>query len=286
MSTPISNTDYVITTTGETGTAAVVPGAAPVTETAPQEESALHISLAAETLGHIGSFPVTNSLLMSLVSVGILSFLAVKLSKKIRAVPRGLQNVAEFIVEAALNLMDTVTQSRAASLRFFPFVFTFFIFILTSNWLGLLPGIGPIGIAVTEHGKEVLFPLFRSTNADLNVTIALAIIAIITVQTFGILTISAAKYAKKFFNFSNPIMTFVGLNELISEFSRVISLSFRLFGNVFAGEVLLLVIAFLMPFVLPLPFMFIELFVGLIQAFIFSILTLVFLTVATMEEEH
>lgn len=246
----------------------------------------LHISLAAETVGHLGAFPITNTFIMSIVSTTVLGGLAVAIARKVAVVPRGLQNVAEAVVEGALGLMDTVTNDRRQTLKFFPFVFTFFIFILTSNWLGLLPGIGPIGIAETEHGVRAFVPLLRSTNADLNVTVALAIISILTIQVVGIVTISAAKYAKKFFNFKNPIMAFVGLNELISEFSKIISLSFRLFGNVFAGEVLLVVIGFIVPFILPLPFMFIELFVGFIQAFIFSILTLVFLKVATTEEAH
>lgn len=245
------------------------------------------VSLAAETVAHIGTFPITNTLIMSLVSTGLLSTLAILVSRKVQAVPRGLQNIVEFILEGALNLMDTITGDRRQSLRFFPFVFTFFIFILASNFLGLLPGIGPIKIAVEEHGVREFVPLFRSTNADLNVTIALALISFFTVEIFGIMTITAVKYAKKFININkNPIYTFVGFIELISEFSRIISLSFRLFGNVFAGEVLLIVIAFLIPFILPLPFMFIEIFVGLIQAFIFAILTLVFLKVATTEMEH
>lgn len=246
----------------------------------------VHISLIAETLGHIGSFPITNTLIMSLVSTLVLVIAALILSRRIRAVPRGLQNVAEVLVEGALGMMDSVTGDRKQSLRFFPLVFTFFIFILLSNWLGLLPGIGPIGLEVTENGHQVVAPLFRSTNADLNVTLALAIISVIATQAFGIITISAAKYAKRFFNFKNPIFTFVGLIELLSELAKFVSFSFRLFGNIFAGEVLLVVIAFLIPVFVPLPFMFLEVFVGLIQAFIFAILTLVFLKVATTEEAH
>ncbi len=249
-------------------------------------ESGVHISLIAETLGHLGSFPITNTLIMSLVSSGVLVVLALILGRRLMAVPRGLQNVAETVIEGALNMMDGVTSDRRQSLRFFPIVFTLFLFILTSNWLGLLPGIGPIGLEVTEHGVTTVAPLFRSTNADLNVTLALAIISVVATQIFGILAISAAKYAKRFFNFKNPIFTFVGLIELVSEFAKFVSFSFRLFGNVFAGEVLLVVIAFLIPVVVPLPFMFLEIFVGLIQAFIFAILTLVFFKVATTAEAH
>ncbi len=246
----------------------------------------IHISLTAETLGHIGAFPITNTLIMSLVSVGVLIVAAVKLARSTAAVPHGLQNAAEVLVDGSLGMMDSVTNDRQKSVRFFPLVFTFFIFILTSNWLGLLPGIGPIGLEQTEHGVKEFVPLFRSTNADLNVTLALAIVSVLATQIFGIIAVSGAKYAKRFFNFKNPIFTFVGLIELISEFAKFISFSFRLFGNVFAGEVLLVVIAFLIPIIVPLPFLFLEVFVGLIQAFIFAILTLVFLQVATMADEH
>lgn len=244
----------------------------------------VHISLIAETLGHVGSFPITNTLIMSLVSTAVLMVAAVVLSRRIRAVPRGLQNLAEVLIDGALGMMDSVTGDRKQSLRFFPLVFTFFIFILLSNWLGLLPGVGPISLKVVEDGHEIVAPLFRSTNADLNVTLALAIVSVIATQAFGIITISAAKYFKRFINFRNPIFTFVGLIELLSELAKFVSFSFRLFGNVFAGEVLLVVIAFLIPVFVPLPFLFLEVFVGLIQAFIFAILTLVFLKVATTAE--
>lgn len=246
----------------------------------------LEISLAAEKVGHIGPFPITNTFIMSLVSIALLVILAVTLSKKTKLIPRGIQNVFEWIVEGAFSVMDGVTGDREQSKRFFPLVFTIFLFILTSNWLGLLPGIGPITVKETVDGVTKAVPLFRSTNADLNVTLALAIVAVISIQIFGVLAVSAKKYSKKFFNFKNPIFTFVGIVELIGEFAKFISFSFRLFGNVFAGEILLAVIAFLIPVIAPLPFMFLEIFVGAVQAFIFAILTLVFLKVATTAEEH
>ena len=114
-------------------------------------------------------------------------------------------------------------------------------------------------------------------------TLALAIISVVATQIFGIALIGAVKYSRRFFNFKNPIFTFVGILELFSEVAKLISFSFRLFGNVFAGEVLLVVIAGLIPYVVPLPFYFLEIFVGFIQAFVFAILTLVFLKVATVE---
>ena len=132
-----------------------------------------------------------------------------------------------------------------------------------------------------------LAPFFRAPSSDLNFTVALAVIALISINFFGFTALGFKQHAGKFFNFKNPIYTFVGLLELISEFVKIISFSFRLFGNVFAGEVLLIIIGFLGPYFLPLPFLFLEVFVGFVQAFIFAMLTLVFIgTAVTSHEEH
>jgi F-type H+-transporting ATPase subunit a len=152
---------------------------------------------------------------------------------------------------------------------------------MISNWSGLLPGVGSIGIS--EHEK--LIPLFRAPTADLNTTLALAIVAIISVQWAGLKTLGV-HYLSKFINFSSPVNFFVGILEIISEFSRLISFTFRLFGNIFAGEVLLAVVAFLIPAVVPVPFLGMEIFVGFIQALVFSMLTATFLSMAVIKEGH
>ena len=246
------------------------------------------ISLAAETIFSIGGFSVTNSMLVTaLLSIGLIIFALVVRS---RVTTSGkisdVQNLMESVFEGAFSLMDTVTGDRKQSKKFFALVMTLFIFVLCANWSGLLPGVGPIGVyheAISEQGEAhaVLIPFFRAPSSDLNTTLALAIISFLSFQIFGIATIGFFKYGSKFINFRGPIDFFIGILELIGEVAKVISLSFRLFGNVFAGEVLLLVIAFLVPIIAPLPFFALEIFVGLIQAFIFSMLTLVFLRVAT-----
>lgn len=236
------------------------------------------ISLAAEPIAHIGSFPITNSLLTSWIAVAILIVGSLFLRRRIAETPSGIQNVTESVFDGALGLMDGVTGDRKQSTRFFPLVMTLFLFVLTANWLGLFPGFGSI---LLKEGQEAI-PLLRTTNSDLNVTIALALVSVVATQIFGVL-ITGRRYAKRFFNFKNPIFTFVGLLELISELAKLASFSFRLFGNVFAGEVLLVVIAGLVPYIVPLPFMALELFVGFIQAFVFAILTLGFLKIATAE---
>jgi F-type H+-transporting ATPase subunit a len=193
-------------------------------------------------------------------------------------------------VEAFLNLVDSVTQDKEQSKKFFPIVMTIFLFIILSNWIELVPGLGTIGINEMHGSKTVLVPFLRSASADLNVTLAIALISVFTIQFMGIAAIGVAKYAGKFFvnPFRKPyfIGTFVGVLELISECAKIVSFSFRLFGNIFAGEVLLIVMLNLVPFLIPLPFLFLELFVGFIQALVFAMLTLVFLKMAVTEATH
>jgi F-type H+-transporting ATPase subunit a len=162
----------------------------------------------------------------------------------------------------------------------FPILASLFLFIIVANWMGLLPGVGTVGF----YEGERFVPLLRGATADLNTTIALAIIAFFAIQYFGFSTLGV-QYSKRFLNFSNPIMFFVGLLEIVSDLSKVISFAFRLFGNIFAGEVLLAVMAFLMPFLAPMPFLIMELFIGFIQALVFSTLTAVFINVAVAHEE-
>ncbi|MFA6511551.1 MAG: F0F1 ATP synthase subunit A [Patescibacteria group bacterium] len=247
----------------------------------------MHISLAAEELFTIFGVHVTNALFTSWIVVVILIVVAFLIKRGMATIPTGIQNVTEAFFEGMLSIADSVTGSRKQSEQFFPIVATLFFFILFGNYFGLLPGIGTIGLEVVEHGEHVFVPIFRPINADLNTTLALAIVAVLATQVVGIMAVGGWKYAKKFFNPSkNPVNTFVGILELISEFAKFISFSFRLFGNVFAGEVLLVVVAFLVPYIAPLPFFFLELFVGFIQAFVFALLTLVFFKVATLAEAH
>lgn len=241
--------------------------------------SKIHISLTAETIGHIGDFAVTNSLLTSWIVVGTLFLITYLTSKSLQKNPSKKQLLVELPFKYMKDLAENVAGDKAKI--FFPFIMTYFLYILISNWSGLIPGVGTIGI--WEHGT--LVPLFRAPTADLNATLALAIVSVFSIQYFGVKSLGM-KYFSKFFNFSNPIYTFVGFLELISELSKVISFAFRLFGNIFAGEVLLTVIAFLIPVMAPIPFYGLELFVGLIQAFVFAILSLVFLNIATQEAAH
>lgn len=275
-----------------------------ITTEAKVEEINHESTLFAEPVFHFGNFTVTNALLTSWIVVGIIIILSIVLKSRLRAVPNKLQNLFEIIVEGALDLCDQVTNSRALSIKIFPIAISVFFFILLNNWLGILP-LGGFGlIEEGEHGLAFI-PYFRGGTADINTTIALAVMAVVGANIFGIFSIGIWKTFNKYVNLKAlgeiftkirhdptiiivaPITFFVGLIEIIGEFAKVASLSFRLFGNVFAGEVLLASMAALVAYVVPIPFLFLEILVGVIQALIFSTLLVVYFTIsATDHEEH
>lgn len=273
-------------------------------ENTPQSEVQHESTLFAEPIFNIGKFTVTNSLLNSWMAVFILVVIFIIIGKKIKKIPKGLQNIFEFVLDEALKLADSITGNRKRSEKFLPISLALFLFILVNNWLGLFPGVGTIGFIEAEGAHRVFVPLFRGGTADLNTTLALALIAVVASHILGSFTVGAWNHLNKFINIKsflaipgkirkdfsivlvNPIKAFVGVVEIIGEGAKVASLSFRLFGNIFAGEVLLASMMALFAYILPLPFIFLEIIVGLIQALIFAILTLVFITIATSHEEH
>lgn len=253
------------------------------------------VPVVAETVFHIGSFPVTNTLINAALALVVFLVVAVSLRGSKKGAPHGLQNLAEMVIEFLLGFFDQVTGDRKKSKKFFPIVGSLFLFILVSNWMGLLPGVGSIGL----REESEFIPLFRSANSDLNLTLAMAIFSVVVSHIVGIVTIGFFGHAGKFFQFAgiwkavkslkpidilvSLIEFVVGLIELMSEFAKMASLSLRLFGNVFAGEVLISVIGSLVAFFVPLPFMALEILVGVVQATVFSMLSLVYLTVMTMK---
>lgn len=250
----------------------------------------MEISIAAEKLFSISGFPVTNALLIGFLVSIFLIFLTQVVVRKMVLVPRGTQNILEVVFEGLLTFIESVLGDKAQARRAFPLIATIFLFVLVSNWVGLLPGAGTIGLAHVKDGQATIVPFLRSTSADLNFTIALSIIVVLTIQVSGIAALGIVKYGKKFFisPFHKPygLGTIMGLLELVSEFAKLLSFSFRLFGNIFAGEILLIVMLHLVPYFIPLPFLFLEVFVGFIQAAVFAMLTLVFLKMAMMEAAH
>ena len=247
-------------------------------------------SLASEAIGHLGNLEIRNTMLMAWIAMGILIALALLLRRtKYRQVPGRFQAFMELVIEGLFDFFDSIVQDRKKTRRFFPLVATIFIFLVLANWMGILPGVGSITIQGMHEGHVTAIPLLRSMNADVNMTLAIAVVSVVMTQVFGIAALGVLPYASKYFvaPWRDPIMCFVGILELIAEFAKVISFTFRLFGNIFAGEVLLVVISFLLPYLAPLPFLGLEIFVGFIQGLVFALLTIVFLTMATVAHgEH
>lgn len=240
----------------------------------------LHIEIAAEKIFSLFGLPITNTLLTVWAVLVLLIIAAVFLMRRLDILPSGLQNIFEVFVEKFLSIMGEVFGSRERAEKYFPLVATIFIFVLVSNWIGIFPGIGSIGFYEESQGRTVFVPFFRSAASDINFTIALAVVAVTSVHIFGISSIGVFKHISKFISFRGPIEFFVGVLELISDIAKMVSFSFRLFGNVFAGEVLLIIVGFLVPYFVPVPFLLLEIFVGFIQALVFSMLTMVFISIA------
>lgn len=239
----------------------------------------LHISINPETVFHFLGFPITNSLILSSIVFIVFFLIAVDYKKNAQSPKKNmLFYLLTFVLKSIYGLFDSILGKETP--KFFAFLGTIFLFVLLENWFGLLPGVGSLLIKVKEGHELVSIPLFRSNTADLNTTIALSVITMALVQYYGFKYLGIGGYLKKFFNFSNPLNFFLGILEIISEISRVISFSFRLFGNVFAGEVLILVIAFLIPWGASAPFLMLEVFVGLIQALVFAMLAAAFINLA------
>ncbi|MEK7134232.1 MAG: F0F1 ATP synthase subunit A [Patescibacteria group bacterium] len=245
----------------------------------------LHIALKAETVGHIFGMPITNTLITSIVAALVLILIAIFVRARISLIPGKVQLVFEMLVGGVLSYMEEVLGDARLARRFFPLIATIFLFIAIANILEFLPGVGSVGFYGGEGGRSEFVPLFRSVNTDLNMTLALSLISFFVIEFAGVAALGFLKYGGKFVTFKSPLAFFIGLIELLSEVARLISFSFRLFGNIFAGEVLITVAAFFVPLFLPVPLMLFEMFVGLIQAAIFALLTLFFIKIAIMEPE-
>ena len=254
------------------------------------------VPLAAESLTSFGSFHLTNSLVNAGMVTGFFILVAIIVANRRSVVPKGIQNAIEAVIEILANEVEKVTGDRKRARQFFPLVATIFLVVLANNWLGLLPGTGTVGMYGLIHGEVEFIPLLRSAGSDLNFTLAIALTAVILSHLAGLRAIGIVDYVSRFFNLKGiwqsikhgpmamvtAVIEFgVGLLEIIGEVAKVLSLSLRLFGNVFAGEVLMTVMLGLVSVAIPIPFMFLEIIVGIVQATVFAMLTLVYLTIAT-----
>ena len=251
----------------------------------------------------VGPFSVTNSMIVTwIVAIGVIGF-AQYATRSIKDVPDGAQNFWEWLVESLHNFLESIIGPDLVKKTFWFFA-TIFIFILFTNWAGLIPGVGTIGWGIpnAQGGLDhISRPLFRGVNADLNMTLAMAVIFFVcwvvwALQANGpggfVLHIFGPKGKTEGFMKAMMIVVFilVGFLEIVSIMFRPVSLSFRLYGNVFAGENMLESMAVLVPslgWLIPVPFYFMELLVGLVQALVFMLLTAVFtLLICQHEEGH
>jgi len=253
-----------------------------------QEEHGL--SQMAQQIARPFGFPITNSMIVSwIVAVGLIFFAQVA-TRNMKRVPSGAQNLWEWLVESLYGFLEGIIGKHLAE-RTFWFFATIFIFILAANWVGLIPGVGTIGWGhQTAHGFKIDHPLFRGANADVNLTLAMALVFFACWFVWALREIGPLGFLKELFapkgdtaGLLKVLMVVVffaaGCLEVVSILFRPVSLSFRLYGNIFAGENMLEAMAKLVPgfgWLLPIPFYFLELLVGLVQALVFMLLTAVF----------
>ena len=262
-----------------------------------------HVVLPSEGIISISNiFTITNTLIASWLSIIVLVCLFYFCTRKMKIIPGRLQGFAELVVEMLLNFMKGAAGEKNARMLF-PVVATIFLYVLTNAYLALLPFFGTIGFYELHEGKEVFVPLLRAANTDVNVPLSIALVAFIAIEFWGLRAFGFSHYMNSFFNFGQLrsgfanlfkgkirpaisgiglgfINLFVGVLEVFSHFIRIVSFTFRLFGNMTAGEILLVVVCFLVPLIATIPFYGLELLIGFIQALIFAGLTLVFGTIA------
>jgi len=262
--------------------------------------------LPAEVVFHlfgIPSIPITNSVIASWLTIVVLVGFSYAVTRRVKLIPGRLQALLESVLEWLFNFCRSVAGEENGR-RFFPIVTTIFLFVIMNAWLSLIPGFGSITVGTAEGEVHLL----RGANTDINMPLALALVSFIVVEFFGLKSGGGIRYLGKFVNvgrffrgarqlfsgklkaglgamFTGAIDIFVGGLEALSELIRILSFTFRLFGNMTAGEILLLIATFLIPLIFALPFYGLELLVGFVQALIFGGLTLVFLTVAVASHE-
>ncbi|HBP00927.1 MAG: ATP synthase subunit a [Candidatus Moranbacteria bacterium GW2011_GWE1_49_15] len=243
----------------------------------------LNISLAPDILFYIGSLPVTNTLIGSFVISAVIIAAMLLVKKRLKKdTPGKFQNLVEFLMSGAYDFVVSIIGSEKKAKKIFPLAFTLFIFILVANLATFIPG--QAAVTFNRGGESVA--IFRAVMADYGMVFVMTMITVILVQIVAIAVHGPFGYMGKFFNFKSPLSFFLGLMDIVGELAKIVSLSFRLFGNIFAGEVLGAVMLFLAPFLVPLPFMFLGLLSAVVQAFVFAVLTVVFVKLASEIEEE
>jgi len=231
----------------------------------------IHIALTGEPVFSFLGLNFTNTFVISIfLALVIISFFLFAFRKR-EIIPGKLQNFFEFILDTVFGIFDGMTGNSKKTEEIFPLACTLFIFILLNNLLEVVPGLG-------------IFPFLRSPSSDIHFTLALAIFSMVFIHFTAIKKLGGIEYLKKYIKLESPILFFVGALEALGEITRTMSLGIRLFGNLFAGEILLTMVSFMIPYLVPLPFLGLEIFVGFIQALVFSSLITVFYVTTTAEE--
>ncbi len=238
-------------------------------------DGGLHITTKADVIGNIGGFEITNTFFTSILGSVILIVILLLFSRSVKKIPSKFQLVMESIFKGGYDYCLSVLEDEKVTKKVFPLVVTLFIFILFFNLIKFIPGTE----SLTYNGALLLKPI----HTDLNMTLALSLVAFIFIQFMGIFVLGVFKYGSKFINLKKPASIPIGIIELISEIAKLVSLAFRLFGNVFVGGILILLVSHAQHFILPVPVMFFEIFVAILQASIFSMLTLFYVKIAISE---
>ena len=255
----------------------------------------VHVEIAAEKLFGLGPLAVTNSMVGALLASIVLLLIAGRFTRRSGIVPSRGQSLVELPIEFLAGIVRGTGGKRWR--QFAPLILAIFLFVLTANWMSLLPGVGTIGLAEeASDGTPIIVPFVRAGAADLNFTLGLALVSFVSFIAFGLRANGLRGYLKELLiaepAYMTPLLTPI---HLISELSRVISLSMRLFGNVFAGEVLLATMLalttatlFMLPlaFVIPGIFIGLELLFGLVQALVFALLSMTYITLAIAEHRQ
>jgi F-type H+-transporting ATPase subunit a len=226
----------------------------------------------------LAGFRVTSTLLATVLVDVVILLLVFGVRKRLALVPGKLQGAAEAVIDYLHTTTEQVAGARAGNI--FPWVAVFFLYIAFSNLVGLIPGFGTIGFS---RGTGFV-PLLRVSTSDLNLTLALAVVSVVATNALAIRMTGLGTYLRRFFAL-NPLLLFVGLLELLQEATKFITFSFRLFGNISAGEMVLGTLSTLVAFVVPVPFLALEILVAVIQGMIFALLTMAFMTILTEPHE-
>lgn len=234
------------------------------------------VSLAPEVIANISGIKITNTIVATALVDFILISLVYFVRKNLSQIPGILQNVMEMMLGYFYELTQQISGKYTNIV--FPWFASFFLVIFFTNIVGLLPGFGTIGFFEVEDGHKIFIPLLRAATSDFNTTFALATISIAATHILSIKYNGIVGYLKRYLSI-NPIYLFVGILELVSELTKLFSLSFRLFGNIYAGEVVLVTISSIFAYVAPIPFLLLESIVALVQALVFSMLTMVFMSI-------